>query len=45
VRADLLQRLGRTAEAIEALTGARALTQNAAELALLTARIARLREA
>jgi predicted RNA polymerase sigma factor len=45
VRADLLQRLGRTAEAIEALTEARAMTHNAAELALLTARIARLREA
>jgi len=45
VRADLLQRLGRTAEAIEALTEARAMTHNAAELALLAARIARLRGA
>ena len=45
VRADLLQRLGRTAEAIAACEAAAARTENAAERALLERRIEAMRNA
>jgi RNA polymerase sigma-70 factor (ECF subfamily) len=45
IRADLLRRLGRHAEAVRAYEAAIALTQNAAERAYLTARLADQRRA